>query len=287
MSLFKKRTPTEIELKLNYIFKNQKLLDTALTHISYANERGRKIDHNERFEFLGDAVLGLVITDMLMDKFVGCNEGELSKMRAIVVSRKILAQIAYKLHLGAYVKLSSSELSSGGREKESILANTYEALIAAIYFDGGLEKVRNVVKRHFEEPIKSVKEGRCEFEDYKSILQEVVQNKFKTTPSYEIVREIGPDHAKRFFSTVTVDNKKFGVGRGKSKKESEQDAARQTLIMLSFKRGTNKDDRRRGIGALPSETKDDGERIEFEGKESEGFSGHWFLRLFDKFFRKA
>lgn len=284
---FKKRAPTELERVLNYTFRDFTLLDTALTHISYSNERGGKIEHNERLEFLGDAVLGLVITDMLMEKFADSDEGELSKIRAIVVSRKILAHIANEINLGAFIKLGSSELSSGGRQKESILANTYEALIAAIYLDGGLEKVREVVKRHFEEPIKSIEEGRCEFEDYKSILQEIVQNEFKTTPSYEVVREIGPDHAKRFFSTVTVAGKKFGVGRGKSKKESEQDAARQTLVMLSFKRGLNKDGRKKRICALRAKAGTTKEKLEFERKESKCSTRSWFSRFFDKLFGRA
>jgi len=291
LPLFSRRNPTELERKLGYVFRNPGLLDTALTHISYANERGRQLEHNEKFEFLGDSVLGFVITDMLMLRFTGCDEGEMSKMRAVIVSRRILAQIAYQLKLGNYLKLSLSEENSGGREKESIMANSYEALIAAIYFDGGLKKVRKIIERHFEEPIKAVEEGRCEFEDYKSNLQEIAQNRFRTTPSYKIIRETGPDHAKRFFAVVSVDNKKFGVGRGRSKKEAEQDAARQTLIMLSFKKEQDRDEKKRGAEQVPSDGSEYREDVELarggEKPESRGVGKHWLRRAFGKLFRRA
>jgi len=235
LGLLRRRKPTELERGLGYVFKDPKLLEIALTHISYANEVGGDVVHNERFEFLGDAVLELVITDMLMKRFRNCSEGDLSKIRAVVVSKKSLARIARRLQLGAFIRLSTSEENTGGRQKESILADAYEALVASIYYDGGLKKARKIVGKHFAEPIEAVEEGIWGVEDHKSRLQELVQERFRTTPTYQIIKEVGPDHDKTFFAVVMIGNKKYGVGSGRSKKDAEQQAARQTLVMLQFK----------------------------------------------------
>jgi ribonuclease-3 len=214
---------------LDYCFNTIDLLDNALIHRSFVNENpalGSK--DNERLEFLGDAVIGLCLSDLLVRKFPDYAEGQLSKLRAYVVNEQSLAGLARKLNIGDYLLLGRGEENSGGRTKVSILSNAFEAVAAAIYLDCGLETTYKFLKNIFEplveEGIKSVI-----YSDYKTALQEICQNRFKETPRYTLINEVGPDHDKIFKISLTVASMITTTGMGKSKKEAEQRAARRAL----------------------------------------------------------
>lgn len=212
-------------------FRDQKLLGQAFIHRSYLNEVKLQIDSNERLEFLGDAILSLIVSHYLYNIRPQDSEGELTNLRAYIVKTKSLYQAAKNLNLGQYLKLSKGEQVSGGRENPQLLANTYEALIGAIYLDQGLQKVKKVIEYtllpSFE---KELKAGPPQ--DAKSSLQEIVQEKFKESPYYKILKTFGPDHAKRFLVAVLVGNKEYGRGEGDSKQEAEEQAAKQALRKL-------------------------------------------------------
>lgn len=224
---------SNLQLRLSYTFKDEALLELALTHKSYANEN-KMTSHNERMEFLGDAVLGLVISEYLMKTFPDSNEGDLSRFRAAVVSEPALASVARELGLGEFLLLGKGEDQSGGRNKDSLLADCLEALIAAIYLDAGKDAVESLVIRLFEE---AMKKNRASGEslDYKTELQEICQERLKQLPEYRVVSETGPDHQKQFEMEVWVKGELSGRGRGKSKKEAEQGAAKEALEKLSEK----------------------------------------------------
>jgi ribonuclease III len=225
-----------LEQALNYRFTQIELLNQALTHKSYVHERREPVQHNERLEFLGDAVLGLVISDYCYAKFADSAEGELSKLRASLVNEGHLATIARRLKLGSYLLVGRGEELTGGRAKSSLLADTFEAVLAAIYLDSSLAEVYCVVLRCFQDAIQTVlSEGS---KDYKSELQEYTQEKFGCVPSYAVVREYGPDHQKVFEVELAIRGQLHGVGAGKSKKEAEQAAARQVLTFFSMRAGT-------------------------------------------------
>lgn len=214
----------EIEKKvLDCIFKNKQLLKIAITHKSWAVEHKTE-DHNERLEFLGDSVLATIISEYLYKNFPQKTEGELSKLKASLVSKQQLSKWAKELNLGKYILLSSSEELSGGRKKDTILAGVFEAILGAIYLDQGIEKCRDFIFGKFLS--KGIK---IELEDYKSILQEVIQKELKLLPVYEIVKETGPDHAKEFDCIVKVGSDILGYGRGKTKKQAQQNAAKKAL----------------------------------------------------------
>ncbi len=207
-------------------------MDNALTHRSYANENPLLgIQDNERMEFLGDAVLELGVSDMLMKKFPSYTEGQLSKLRASVVNEQPLAELARRFGLGEHLLLGKGEEISGGRDKNSLLANTFEALIAAVYLDGGFTCALLVVNRLFA-PL--VAEGTQEliYRDYKTALQELSQNRFKEMPQYTLVSEAGPDHNKIFTVTMAIPGVLETAGTGRNKKEAEQQAARKALEEL-------------------------------------------------------
>ncbi len=218
--------------KLGHIFKNENLLIEALRHSSYVNELADpNMRNNERLEFLGDAVLDLVVGHLLMQYYPDEKEGDLSRMRSNLVNEDQLADLATKIDLGQYILLGKGELQTRGWEKKSILANTYEALIAAIYLDAGFDGVYIFIRTHFSELIDSVDTLDAD-RDFKSRLQELVQETRKTVPQYSVVTSIGPDHDRTFKVQVTVDTY-TALGEGKSKKAAEQEAARKVLEQLS------------------------------------------------------
>lgn len=222
---------SDIQQCIGYQFENQELLERALTHKSYANEN-RLVAHNERFEFLGDAVLSLIISEYLINACPTASEGDLSRLRAAVVSEPALASIARDIGLGKYLLLGRGEEQTGGRNKDSLLANCLEALIASIYLDTGNIAVEEFVIRFFEEPIIKICASRNTL-DYKTEVQELCQNRLKQLPEYRIAAETGPDHQKQFTIELMVKGDVYGRGTGKNKKEAEQRAAKEALDKLS------------------------------------------------------
>ncbi|MDM8552722.1 ribonuclease III [Desulfobacterales bacterium HSG2] len=220
-----------LEQKLLYEFKDKNLLKEACRHSSYVNEQGlTDMRDNERLEFLGDAVLNLVIGDILMQRYPELPEGDLSRMRASLVNELQLAKIAKRINLGNYVRLGKGEIQTNGRRKKSILADTFEAIIAAVYLDGGFVSAFQFIESHFSKPITSIAEPTSN-DDYKSRLQEVVQVSRGLMPAYRVVQENGPDHDKTFVVQINV-GELHTKGTGKSKKMAEQDAARKALKIL-------------------------------------------------------
>jgi ribonuclease-3 len=219
-----------LERSLGYSFTRKDFLETALTHPSAAV--GSDI-HYERLEFLGDAVLDLAIADLLMRKFPTAKEGPLSKQRASIVNARTLALKAQAISLNEMLKLGKGEEKSGGREKTSILAAAFEAVIGAIYTDGGLAPAQQVVERLFDGDIGGPSAER----DYKTELQELAYRHFRTQPVYELIAAEGPDHAKRFTTRIRIAGRDLGIGEGGSKKQSEQAAARLALELIVTERG--------------------------------------------------
>jgi ribonuclease-3 len=222
--------PREIDRALGVRFRNRALCELALTHRSFAFERGLEAN-NERLEFLGDAVLGLVVTDMAFREFPEMSEGELAKLRAAIVNMSALADVARELGLGRFVLLGKGEEMSGGRDKPSILADVLEAMLGAIYLDRGLETARRLIERLFRPRMVAYVRGEGD-RDYKTILQELASAELRTLPEYRI-SETGPDHEKEFTATVYLGGKAYGTGTGRSKKEAEQQAAHQAYRALS------------------------------------------------------
>lgn len=222
---------SELQHKLMYEFKNTDLLDESLRHSSFVNEQAdTNIQDNERFEFLGDAVLNLVVGHILMQRYPELKEGDLSRMRANLVNESQLASIAREIDLGSYIQLGKGEIHSKGWDKNSILADTFEAVIAAVYLDGGFDAVFKIIDIHFSVWINFVTMPTANH-DYKSQLQELVQMAYKSMPIYRVVHESGPDHDKIFRVRLKVGEIRT-EGTGKSKKVAEQDAARKGLEIL-------------------------------------------------------
>jgi ribonuclease III len=221
-----------LESSLAYRFRHRALLEEALTHKSYVNEqKGAVGAHNERLEFLGDAVLSLLISEHLAAVLPHSTEGTLSKLKARLVSETVLAGVARRLKLGSWLRLGRGEELSKGREKESILADALEAVIAGVYLDGGLEACRQLVIGLFADELAQVatRQHRPGADDYKTRFQEWCQKQFDSLPHYAIVREAGPDHDKLFEVELSVKGNVVGRGAGRSKKEAEQLAAKQAL----------------------------------------------------------
>lgn len=221
----------ELQNNISYFFKDDSLLINALTHSSYANENKMGINHsNERLEFLGDSILNLIVSLYLFNKYPDFPEGELTKKRAKVVCEYSLAFGAKKINLGKYLFLGKGEETTGGRQRESILADAVEALIGAIYLDSSFMEVNNILLRNFEKDIvKALVKGDL-FIDYKTELQEKFQTDSNTKIEYLVYKEKGPDHNKTFYMDVYINGSKMGSGQGKNKKESEQMAARDALF---------------------------------------------------------
>lgn len=222
---------SELERNLCYRFKNTDLLDESLRHSSFVNEQSdQNLVDNERLEFLGDAVLNLVVGHILMQHFPELKEGDLSRMRANLVNETQLASISRKIDIGPHIQLGKGEIQTNGREKNSILANTFEAIIAAVYLDDGFEAAFNIILEHFSVLLDAITMPNADH-DFKSRLQEFVQTTQKIMPLYTIVHENGPDHDKTFWVQLKV-GKLQTEGVGKSKKLAEQDAARKGLKIL-------------------------------------------------------
>lgn len=218
----------KLQENLQTHFKDPSLLKTALTHRSYLNEDKNTSVSNERLEFLGDSVLSLLVSTMLYHKFETYPEGKLTAIRSLLVKTKTLGDVAKKIHLGEFLQMSKGEEKSGGRNNSSLLADTFEAVLGAIYLDGGLEMAKNFLEKNLF-PLVFEVEKNAQLLDYKSSLQEIVQEKQKTSPNYSVLDETGPDHDKIFTIGVYVGNKELAKGQGKSKQEAEQEAARLAL----------------------------------------------------------
>jgi len=218
---------------LCYQFKDLGLLNKALTHKSYCNEVLLSLKNNERLEFLGDAVLDLIVADYMFLTYQDLPEGSLSKIRAAVVNENSLAGLAKHLELGSYILLGKGESVSGGRQKASILANTYEALVGALFCDSDFRTTVDVFLPQLVEKIDEYR-GACIATDFKSALQEYTQNRFSCVPLYEVVGEIGPGHDKRFDVKVKIRSQVLGSGKGRTKKEAEQNAAKEALSTFSI-----------------------------------------------------
>lgn len=220
----------ELQEKLGYTFNDEAILIRALSHSSYVNENHSAGDSNERLEFLGDSVLGLITAENFFKNYKKLPEGELTKLRAATVCEKSLAGFARQLELGKYLLLGKGEILTGGRERPSIQADAFEAIIAAIYLDGGMEAARNFVLKYIEEAIRQQQSIR----DYKTMLQEVVQRNPGEIIEYVLTGETGPDHDKRFEIEVHLNSNVIGRGIGKSKKKAEQEAAREALELMGL-----------------------------------------------------
>jgi len=223
-----------LQQAIGYRFRDRGLLEHAMTHTSRANEDASGgVADNESMEFLGDALLGFVIADMLFRDFPAFDEGEKSKTKAALVSTATLARQAERLRLGDHLLLGRGEEKTGGRRKQALLADGYEALLAAIYLDGGVEHARAVIVREFGGLIDDVRRGGVSKQDYKSTLQELLQSRELPLPEYRLVGTLGPDHRKRFEIEVVVRGERLASATGPSKKEAELEAARMALRELS------------------------------------------------------
>jgi ribonuclease III len=219
-----------LDRALGVSFRDAGLREAALTHRSYAFERGTDVT-NERLEFLGDSVLGLVVTDMAYREYPGLPEGSLAKLRAAIVNMTALADVARAMGLGEMVLLGKGEEQSGGRDKSSILADALEAVFGAVYLDRGLDVARDLIERLFHPRMEAYVRGEGD-RDYKTILQELASQELREMPEYQL-RERGPDHQKEFTATVFLSGEALGSGVGRSKKEAEQQAAREAFAAIS------------------------------------------------------
>ncbi len=233
MNLFEqlKTQSTEIEEKINYQFKDKNLLYLAFIHSSFANECKDVLSQNyERLEFLGDSVLGIIISEYLYHRFFDFSEGKLSLLRASLVDANSCSNYLKSLKLEGYILLGKGERLCSGMEKTSIQADVFEAIIGAIYLDGGYEKAKAFIFDRCENLIEEIIKNPTS--NFKADLQDYSQKNFQSTPVYEVTNETGPDHAKIFFVDVFIDGKKMGEGKGSSKKDAEQDAARIALTHI-------------------------------------------------------
>lgn len=220
-----------LQKKLNLKFKNLKLLKTAFTHRSYLNEhKNFKGESNERLEFLGDAVLSIIVSTFLYEKLPNSPEGQLTQIRASLVRTETLAKLSSSLSLGSYLFLSKGEEDSGGRNNKSILANTFEALIGAIFLDNGQETTQNFIHKTILAKWQNLAQNAVA--DNKSKLQEVLQRQFRTSPTYKLISSWGPDHSREFKIGVYLENKLLGEGAGKNKQTAAQEAAKNALEKL-------------------------------------------------------
>jgi len=220
----------ELESILGYAFRDRGLLEQALRHASWCNEQAAPIEDNERLEFLGDAVLGLAVAHRLMTRYPQGSERDLSVTRLQIVSEAGLSAVARALGLGGHVLLGRGEDKSGGRDKARILADAFEAMIGAVFLDGGFDAATQAVGRLLGDRIETVELKN--FYDFKTRLQELAQARLKTTPTYEVIQELGPDHGKQFVVAVKIDDEEWGRAVGKSKKEAEQMAAAEAHFRL-------------------------------------------------------
>lgn len=220
-----------LEKSIGYVFKDKSLLELALTHSSYANELGNQAKCNERLEFLGDSVLSIIVSDYLYNNFE-TPEGDLTKLRASLVCEEALFDFAKEIKLGEFIKLGKGEQNNGGNKRPSILSDAFEALLAAMYLDGGIEPVKNLVLKFVKADLKDTK--RITFKDYKTELQEVIQKNPEEKIEYVLVDEQGPDHDKSFTVSIELNSLSIAKGTGKSKKAAEQAAAHEALKLMGL-----------------------------------------------------
>ena len=226
------KNPDTLATILGYSFNNQELILQVFRHPSYVYEKDELgISDNQRLEFLGDAVISLAISHLLMESYPEIKEGDLSKYRASLVSESGLYHIAHELQLGDYLLLGKGEEQTNGRKKPSIISDAFEALIGAIYLDGGFEEALRIIAKLFSLLLNKINLGKS-INDFKTELQEYSQDTFQSPPEYRVEKETGPDHDKTFYVSVYLKKKLMGRGKGKSKKEAEQKAAKETLACL-------------------------------------------------------
>lgn len=222
----------ELQRVLHAKFRRVELLEQALSHSSFINEQpSEKRPHNEKLEFLGDAVLELVVSHELFDDYPQYCEGELTKLRAAVVRKTTLAKVAKNMGIAPYIRLGKGEEQGGGRKRNSLLADAMEAIIGAIFIDGGLNAARKFILRHFSEEIDRLDHDHHKM-DYKSILQEITQSRFQTLPRYAVLSETGPPHDRTYEVSLSIAKEPYAVGSGRNKKEAQQRAARIALRKL-------------------------------------------------------
>lgn len=221
----------DLEDYLGYTFKNGKLLENALAHSSYANEVRGGVTSNERLEFLGDSVLSIIVSSYIYENFKKMPEGELTRLRSSLVCEKTLCGFSRKLNLGEFLLLGKGERKNGGADRDSILADAFEAVLAAIYLDGGINPARKFVMRFVTEELKGY-DVKADFKDYKTLLQEIVQRNPEESVQYYLTGESGPDHDKLFTVEVRLNSNTIGTGNGKSKKDAEEMAAKQALKLM-------------------------------------------------------
>ena len=223
----------KLEAFLQYEFKNKQLLKNALTHSSFANENKPAGGSNERLEFLGDSVLSIIVAEHIFKNYKNLPEGELTKIRASLVCESALYEFSEELHLGDFLLLGKGEAQNGGNRRPSILADAFEAVLAAIYLDGGIEPAKRHVLRFIDKKLACM--NTVAFKDYKTLLQEVIQQNPEEKLEYVLVGESGPDHDKQFKVEVHLNSNVIGAGVGGSKKRAEQEAARQALELMGEK----------------------------------------------------
>ena len=221
---------TDIEHIIGYCFKDKAVLKEALTHKSYAGEH-RSVKHNERLEFLGDSILGAIVADYIYNKCPHVEEGVLSKIKSNLVSRRNLYLWGKQLDLGRYMSLGRGELATGGRERDSIISNAVEAVIGAVYIDGGYPAAESIIL-----PWVKTQALTQDARDFKSVLQEFLQKRGQQTPVYEVIQTVGPEHDKTFTVRVSLGEKELGIGKGHNKKLAEQAAAQAAFERLNHKK---------------------------------------------------
>ena len=221
----------KLQKNIGYVFKDKKLLNLALTHSSYANELGSQAQSNERLEFLGDSVLSIIVSDYLYNHFE-TPEGELTKLRASLVCEEALFDFAKQIELGEFIKLGRGEQNNGGNKRPSILSDAFEALLGAMYLDGGIEPVKELVLKFVVLDLKDTK--RITFKDYKTQLQEVIQKNPEEKIEYVLIDEQGPDHEKMFTVSIELNSLSIAKGVGRSKKAAEQEAAKEALKLMGL-----------------------------------------------------
>ena len=234
MKVYPMKTIEELETELKIKFKNRELARQAFIHRSYLNEAKRQVFSNERLEFLGDSVLSFIVSEYLYKEYSNFPEGHLTNLRSTLVRTKMLATVAKELELGSLLLLSKGEEESGGRQNESILADTFESLIGVILLDQGLDKAKSFILGYLLPKLPRILKEKL-YKDAKSTLQEKIQEEQKSSPVYKVIKEIGPDHNKIFTIGVIIGGKLTGEGIGKSKQEAEQEAARTALETLRKK----------------------------------------------------
>lgn len=224
----------QLEQRLGYTFKNRCLLERALTHKSFANELKNSTEHNEKLEFLGDAVLDLVVGALLYEKFPADSEGGLSKKRASIVNEEVLSELAMDMRLNQLLQLGKGEQQTGGANKPRLVASSFEAVVGALYLEAGFEMTKDFLCREFAPLIEKVCKNEDYEKDYKTRLQELVQKALKEAPRYELLAEEGPPHDRHFLVCVKIKDEVWAEGRGRSKKNAEQ-AAAKTALELKYK----------------------------------------------------